>query len=242
MFSSHGKVSLVVILWLAVALFAASPSQGGGTITENFDNNQYNQNLWWVENMGAGVTSVVTNNSLQITLPASSGGTLYMGMMGGAFTLSGDFEMVVAFDLSLLPWPADNQAQITLGIDQGNDFSISRRSSSLNEGGEKYFTMIKGDYSELPASGTSGKLRMKRIGSTMEGAYWNGSNWVVVGSGTDPSFGAYFGVHLSLNRDTSFSGPIVKGAFDNISLIYDKIIYENNQGNPAGGILLLLMD
>ena len=109
MLSSHGKISLVVILWLAVALFAASPSQAGGTITENFDNNQYNQNLWLVASMGDGVTSVVTNNSLQITLPASVGGTLYMGLMAGAFTVtrrvaaSGDFEMVVDFDL--LDWP-----------------------------------------------------------------------------------------------------------------------------------------
>ena len=241
MFSSHGKISLVVILWLAVALFAASPSQAGGTITENFDNNQYNQNLWWVESMGDGVTSVVTNNSLQITLPASVGGTLYMGLMGGAFTLSGDFEMVVDFDL--LDWPSNNQAQIGLSINQANDFSIFRRSGSVNEGGEKYFTMIKNVYAEKrPVSGTSGKLRMKRTGNTMEGAYWDGADWIVVGSGTDPSLGADVSVHLSLNRDTPFSGPIVKGAFDNISLTYDKIIYENNQGNPAGAILLLLMD
>jgi hypothetical protein len=239
MFSSHSKISLVVILWLAVALFAASPSHGGGTITENFENNQYNQNLWWVESMGDGVTSAVANNSLQITLPASVGGTLYMGLMAGAFTLSGDFEMVVDFDL--LEWPSNNQAQIGLSINQANDFSIFRRSGSVNEGNEKYFTMIKDVYSELPASGTSGKLRMKRTGSSMEGAYWNGSDWVVVGSGTDPSFGAYFGVHMSLNRDTPFSGPIVKGAFDNISLTYDKIIYES-QGNPAGALLLFLMD
>ena len=109
------------------------------------------------------------------------------------------------------------------------------------EGGEKYFTMIKDVYSELPASGTSGKLRMKRTGSSMEGAYWNGSDWVVVGSGTDPSFGAYFGVHFSLNRDEPFQGPIVGSAIDNISLTYDKIIYESH-GNPAGAILYLLMD
>jgi hypothetical protein len=239
MFSSHGKISLVVILCLAVALFAASPSQGGGTITENFENNQYNQKLWWVESMGAGVTSAVANNSLQITLPASVGGTLYMGMMGGAFTLSGDFEMVVDFDL--LEWPDNNQAQIGLSLNQANDFSIFRRSGSVNEGGEKYFTMIKGVFSQLPASGSTGKLRMKRTGNRMEGAYLSGSDWIVVGSGNDPSLGADVAVHMSLNRDTSFLGPIVKGAFDNISLTYDKIIYES-QGNSAGAILLLLMD
>ena len=33
-----------------------------------------------------GSHPLVTNNSLQITLPASVGGTLYMGLMGGAFT------------------------------------------------------------------------------------------------------------------------------------------------------------
>lgn len=240
MFSSHGKISLVVILWLAVTLFAASPSQASGTITENFDNNQYNQRLWWTESMGDEVTSTVANNSLQITLPVSMGGTLYMGLMAGAFTLSGDFEMVV--DFNLLEWPSDNQAQIGLSINQANDFSIFRRSSSENEGGEKYFTMIKNVYTEKkPASGFTGKLRMRRIGNTMDGAYWDGSDWIVVGSGTDTSLGVDVNVHLSLNRDTSFSGPIVKGAFDNISLTYDKIIYEN-PGNPAGAILLFLMD
>ena len=134
--------------------------------------------------MGDGVTYTVANNSLQITLPASSGGTRYMGMMAGAFTLSGDFEMVVAFDLSQLPWPEYNEAQITLSINQANDFSISRRSGSVNEQGEKYFTTIMGDYSQQPASGLTGKLRMKRTGNTMEGAYLSGSDWIVVGSGT----------------------------------------------------------
>ena len=239
MFSSHGKISLVVILWLAVALFAASPSQGGGTITENFENNQYNQKLWWVETMGDGVTSTVASNSLQITLPVSVGGTLYMGLMAGAFTLSGDFEMVVDFDL--LEWPSNNQAQIGLSINQANDFSIFRRSGSVNEGGEKYFTIIKGVYTELPASDLTGKLKMKRTGNTMEGAYLSGSDWIVVGSGTDPSLGADVSVHMSLNRDMPFSGPIVKGAFDNISLTYDKITYEN-QGNPAAAIYYLLLD
>jgi hypothetical protein len=190
--------------------------------------------------MGDEVTSTVANNSLQITLPVSMGGTLYMGLMAGAFTLSGDFEMVV--DFNLLEWPSDNQAQIGLSINQANDFSIFRRSSSENEGGEKYFTMIKNVYTEKkPASGFTGKLRMRRIGNTMDGAYWDGSDWIVVGSGTDTSLGVDVNVHLSLNRDTSFSGPIVKGAFDNISLTYDKIIYEN-PGNPAGAILLFLMD
>ncbi len=214
----HGRKILVGMLFLAVTILTVSPSQGG-TITENFANNQYNANLWHPYTVGPGSSVSVTNNRLEITLPQSLGGVLYMGGGGSNFTLGGDFDGQVDFDLGPWPsiWPSNNEAQITLSINNASDFSINRRSRGLIEGGgEIYFTIIKGTMTEVPASGTSGKLRMKRTGNKMEGFYWDGANWVSVGSSTDASLGLATTFNLNLNRDLFFDGPIVSAAFDNI--------------------------
>ena len=70
------------------------------------------------------------------------------------------------------------------------------------------------------AAGTSGKLKMKRTGNTMEGFYWDGAEWQLVGSYTDPSLGWATSVGLSFDRDTPFSGPSVQAAFDKIQVTY----------------------
>jgi hypothetical protein len=211
----HGKKALAGLLLLAITILTVSPSQGG-TITENFDNNQYNQNLWHSYTVGQDSSVSVTNNRLEVTLPQSPGGILYMGGGGSNFTLGGDFDMQIDFDL--LIWPLNNEAQITLCINDAFDFSINRRSREKNAEGvnEIYFTMIKGQMTQVPASGTSGKLRMKRTGNKMEGFYWDGANWQLVGSSTDPTLGLATTVNLNLNRGIPFDGPIVSAAFDNI--------------------------
>jgi len=216
-------------------ILTVSPSRSG-TITENFDNNQYNTELWWIYSIGQDVTATVTNNRLEITLPASSGGTLYLGNMGSNFTLVGDFDMQV--DYTLLTWPANNASQVGLTISQANDFSIFRRSRGLDEGGggEIYFTMIKGVMTQVFAGGSSGKLRMTRVDNTMSGFYWDGAAWQLVGSSADSSLGSATTVHLGFDRDTAFSGPSVKIAFDNVQLTYTRFATYN----PA--ILQLLMN
>ncbi len=235
MFLSHRKMGIAGLLFLSVILLTVFPSQGG-IITENFDNNQYDINLWWIYSIGQDATATVTNNRLEITLPASSGGTLYLGNMGSNFALVGDFDMQA--DYTLLTWPANNASQVGLTISQANDFSIFRRSRGLDEGGggEIYFTMIKGVMTQVSAAGNSGKLRMTRTGNTMQGFYWNGASWQLVGSSADPSLGLRTTVHLDFDRDTSFSGPSVKAAFDNVQLTYERFATYN----PA--IIQLLMD
>lgn len=219
MFLSRGKLGLASLLLLAVLLLTVSPSQAG-VITLNFDNNEYNTNLWYKFEVGQGSSASVSNNRLEITLPQSSGGSPYMGMLGSEFTLVGDFDMQVDFDL--LTWPPYNAAQVMLAIDQAY-FSICRRSRGLGEGGlgEIYYTMFKGQWAHVSATGTSGKLSMTRTGNTMQGSYWDGAAWQLVGSYTDASLGFATGVNLNLSRDTIFSGPIVEAAFDNLQLTYD---------------------
>ena len=77
----YRKMGLAGMVLLAAAMLAGSSAQGG-TITENFDNNQYNIQWWDIGSEGSGTTSIVTGNRLEIGLPASAGGTLYMGGIG----------------------------------------------------------------------------------------------------------------------------------------------------------------
>ncbi len=211
----HGRKGLVGMLLLAVTILTVSLSQGG-TIIENFANNQFNHNLWNKYSFGTGSSSSVITNRLEVTLLGKFGGNLYMGGAGKQVYVRGDFDMQIDFEL--LTWPGNNEAQITLSNGNAFDFSINRRSSDCDPegGGEIYFTMIKGQMTQVSASGTSGKLRMKRTGNKMEGFYWDGANWQLVGSFTDPTLGFAATVNLNLNRDTPFDGPIVSAAFDNI--------------------------
>jgi uncharacterized repeat protein (TIGR01451 family) len=204
-------------MFLAIFLLSLSPAFGG-TIYEKFNNNTYNHDLFWLGIQGEGTTAVVANKRLEITLPASSGGSLYMGMLESNFSLAGDFDVQV--DFNLLTWPPYNEAQVGLSIAQAYNFSIFRRSRGLYAAGrdEVYYTMIMGHETYVPASGTSGKLRMTRTGNKMEGFYWDGEAWQSVGSYTDPYLGYPTTVNLNLDRDTYFSGPIVKAALDNYQI------------------------
>ena len=89
-----------------------------------------------------------------------------------------------------------------------------------------------GQETHVPASGSSGKLRMKRTGNKMEGFYWDGANWQLVGFYTFPTLGLATTVNLNLNRDIPFDGPIVSAAFDNILI--------HTPDSPASLQLLLL--
>jgi hypothetical protein len=57
---------------------------------------------------------------------------------------------------------------------------------------------------------------MKRTGNKMEGFYWDGANWQLVGSSTDPTLGLATTVNVNLNRGIPFKGPSVSAAIDNI--------------------------
>lgn len=233
MLKGRMNLGFIGLLLMMGVLVGVAPAQGG-TIIENFDNNQYNKQLWHKMIFGPGVSGSIANNQLVVTLPASSGGTMYLGGLASKPQLVGDFDMQVDFNLQV--WPANNGAQVGLTINQANDFSIFRRSKGLNEGGggEVYFTMIKGQMSQVPASGTSGKLRMVRIGDTMYGYYWDGANWQLVGSGSDPSLAAPTPVTFNINRDAPFSGPSVTASFDNVLITFSRFL----GGCPALGLLL----
>jgi len=241
--TSCGKQGFAGIMVLAAFLLWLSPAYGGGTITENFTNNQYNTDLWDLWNMGQGITAQVASNRLEVTV----GGNGYAGLSGVDFTLIGDFEMRV--DFTLINWPANNETQISMGtwnLSPSERFQVARGNHYWGTPNtELYFTLILGKWTGALVTGptTSGKLRMVRTGNTMQGYYWDGSNWQLIKSATDPSLGKRVGVTMGIGPyGNNYSGISAKAAFSNIRIDYTTLGPSFEQGNPNPGIMLLLLD
>lgn len=216
-------------LVLAIGLLLASPSQGG-TIQDNFNDNFLNPFLWEAEIMGTGPTVRETNGRMEITFPADSSGDLLMAGVSGFF-LAGDFDAQVDFDL--LEWPTANGFNVS--ISTGVQFSISRFSYNFWEG-EGYLVFSRGTLIHESASGASGKLRLKRTGTTMEAFYWQNNAWKSMGTYTADEFAGQTGI--SLNSDcgnpSRFTGALVKVGFDNFQVTNQYI------GNSLPFMMLLL--
>jgi hypothetical protein len=127
----------------------------------------------------------------------------------------------VQVDFDLLTWPVSSG--IKVGID--SDFPSSVHRASTSGPLEEYYIWINRRMLKIPTTDTSGKLRMTRKGNTFEGFYWQNNDWKSIGSFTDSTYGREIGINISANTGTpsSFSGQMVKVAFDNLR-ITNKII------------------
>jgi len=217
---------------LALLLMSFSPAYGG-TISETFTDNHYDTNLWVLSTMGQGTTATITNNELEVTV----GGSGY-GNFSGDFTLTGDFTMTV--DFTLINWPPDNGTQLSIGTYSGSSspFQVARcNTGGQNSGVEQYFTFILGQYTGtngITGPTHSGKLRMVRTGNTMVGSYYDGSNWIAIGSNTNSGLGGAVSVWLGIGPyGNNYSGTPAKAAFDNIQVQW------NTNPVPVPGALLL---
>ena len=236
------KVVLAGMFLLTALLLSLSPAYGG-TITENFTNNQYNTRLWNLGYQGTGTTATVANNRLEVSV----GGGGYAGFTGVGFTLIGDFTMTA--DYTLFNWPLINGTQLTIGTFNKSPaelFQVGR--CNTNSGPPNYlnlegfFTYILDIYTPAFTSGTSpGTLKMVLTGTTMTGYYWNGSIWTQIGSATtDASLGTPVSVILSIGPfANSYSGIPAQAAFSNIQITYNTL-GPSLFGSPGPGIMLLL--
>jgi hypothetical protein len=217
--SSSAKTILIA---LAVLLLGVLPCFGA-TITENFDNNQYNDDLFWLFNMGQGVTAQVVNERLEIGIPANVDGMGNFGVVDYLF--AGDFDLQV--DFSLLNWPAHNQTQVMLGAGAagGQEYLQVARANGMNDT-EIYFTLFKRQWTNdtAPAAGNSGKLRIKRTGNTAEAMFWDGAAWQTLGSYADPMVGKPSYIFMNFSRNAGGAdSPAIAGALDNIKITYNEL-------------------
>jgi hypothetical protein len=232
------------LVLLAVFLLSLSPAYGG-TITENFIDNQFNINLWGLWKALQGTTVQVDNNRLEVTVAGSG----YAGIAGYGFTLVGDFDMQV--DFTLLTWPPANKTQvyITATNKLSSLFQIGRGNIGPfgdNPSKELYFISDAFGISQtanVTGPDMSGTLRLVRTGNKMEGFYWNGSAWQSIGSATHANLGSKVMIFLGAGPYYDYySGISAKAAFSNIQISYTTLgrgFWQ--QGNPASGIMELLL-
>jgi hypothetical protein len=229
----------VGMIFLTVFLLCLSTAYGG-TISENFDNNSYNQEMFWTNTQGNGPSVAVADNRLEITIPGNSFSTdpyPFGGAISTIFQLVGDFDFQADF---LINWssPAGIQLGIGPAVRSGNFPAGVWLMSDPSYGSiPVYETWLNGDDLRADAPVTSGKLRLQRTGETVSTYYWN-NGWQLLGLRTDPLYGANCNINLyALSHN--FQGNTVQVAFDNIQIAYNKISFGGSP--PIIGLLQLLL-
>jgi len=242
----------LIILLLTIAtplaifsLFPIHTASASPLLTENFTNNKFNSTLWKIFQQGSGPTTAMANQRLEITIPANSTNDPTIGGFGAGLgslcSLSGDFDMQVAFQL--LVWPSQNGVRVGLGpsvdglASSSTPFAVERDSFSIGDSrpGEFYLThMIDGVNGLTSANDRGGYLRITRTGSIATGYYMNGSQWIQIHTGpvttSDTGFGFAAWSHNSL-----FSHQTEEVAFDNFTLNSGTLLCPTITLNPAFG-------
>jgi len=217
------KVAWLTILF-TLSLFSTAQAI---TISENFDNGQFNSQLFSLYIAGTGPSASVVTDHLEITLPASSvvNPSGHYGCYLEGPLLVGDYDAQV--DFNLLTWPTPNGGAGIIA----NNCEVSRRNFGV-EVYEAHFS--DGTEFRVDTADTIGKLRLKKTGTTIQAFYWTASGWVLFGSSTNPEFGQ--GTNLGV---AAFNFPYqlpqqdVKVAFDNLQITYGTITenFTDNQYN-----------
>lgn len=130
----------------------------------------------WVVNEVGGPTLTETSGKTRISLSAGSEGDPFYASLLSTLRLHGDFDLVVAFSLST--WSEDNGIRVGITTDSPSPLSVQRT------GGGIYLTHFEDGISAVPATGTSGALRLVRKGSVGSGYYRDSRRrWALIHQG-----------------------------------------------------------
>jgi hypothetical protein len=183
-------------------------------ITDNFDNNTRNVDLWSIIHDGTGGFLQWTNGRLEMSIAADGApapGESNIGAHVGAnCLLFGDFDAQV--DFQLLTWPVGDSVNVGINAFFTNG-SINRSTTTF---GDSYQSFIDPFFNSVPTQDQSGSLRLVRSGATMTSYYLNAGNWVQLASGPAQQTPAI--VALSFKSFGDFGHQAAKIAFDNFRL------------------------
>jgi hypothetical protein len=163
---------------------------------------------------------------------AQGGGVLRVDVTAGAqpdFNVSGqtrcaahgDFDARVHFDLAT--WPVQNGVWLSMLVG-GTGYNVYRVSWQFPES-EAYGTFLPPVGTSLPATGTSGTLRLTRRGDIFTGYYLAGRSWIPIISGTGPTGDQSLALGVfNLSAIATFPGQPIAVAFDNFHVLADRIV------------------
>jgi len=223
-------------------LLSISPLYAG-TIFQNFNNNSYSTNYFFLQTSQAlGAPSVaVTNNRLELTVPISPVELAAAGLGNlPNHRLVGDYDIQVDFDL--LTWPSPN------GLNAGivtQLYELTRMNNNDWPAQNAYSVFFwaeqvqgqPGVYHLVTPADNSGKLRLNRTGNTISGYYWHNNAWKPIASYTDSQYGAPIDFSIGGYVGNRSIGSTVNVVFDNLKVTNASFI-----GNSIPPFMNLLLD
>jgi hypothetical protein len=185
-------------------------------LTDDFNTNTRNVDLWSIIHDGTGGFVQWTNGRLEMTIaadgaPAPGSGSNIGAHVGANCLLGGDFDAQV--DYTLLTWPAGDSVNVgmTAFFTNGN---IDRTTNAF---GEFYNSFLDPVFASVPTLDQSGSLRLVRSGGTITSYYRSaGGDWVQLA--TAPAQQTTAIVALSFKSYNDFGHQTAKVAFDNFRL------------------------
>jgi hypothetical protein len=221
-------VSLLAVVAVLVATVAAPSLASGGVATPlSIDDNFTGTSIdyahvwdWWGTNQPDFVSF------------SQGRGTLNVDVSGGAqpdFNVSGQTRCLAhgnfdaRIDFNLAHWPPQNGVTVSLMVG-GTPFNVYRVSWQFEQS-EAYGTYLPPAGGTLPATGTSGTLRLTRFGDIFTGWYLAGRNWVPIASGVGPTDDVPLTIAVfNISGAATFAGLPVTVAFDNFHVRADQVI------------------
>lgn len=157
-------------------------------LADDFTNPAFSSRIWNLRGSGTGVDVAESNGQLQFSVapvvtydPSLNSVDQHYGT---DCDLTGNFDAEIEF--KLLEWPSDDGVLVSFGMyfpPPRKDFwSISRIGASGIRDSEGYLARFGGRDQWTSAAGTSGALRLRRVGGLVEGYYRNGRRWVQLDS------------------------------------------------------------
>jgi hypothetical protein len=218
----------VLSLAAAIATVAAfSASAGGGIVTPHRIDETFlgssidltNVWAWWGTNQPGLVTFGQGDGVLTVNVAA--GAQPDFNASGGTRCLAhGDFDAQV--DFNLVNWPARNGVWVSLMVG-GTAYNVYRVSWQFDPS-EAYGAYLPPAGTTLPASGTTGTLRLTRRGDILSAYYLSGRTWVPLVSNTGPTGDVPLTLGVfNISNAATFSGQPVTVSFDNFHVTADAI-------------------
>jgi hypothetical protein len=216
-------VPAVLVITVASPSLASAGVATPVSIDDNFTGTSIDYSnvwAWWGTNQPDFVSFSQGGGTLNVNISGGAQPDFNVGGQTRCFA-QGDFDARVGFNL--VDWPPQNGVTVSLMVG-GTPFNVFRVSWQFEQS-EAYGAYLPPVGANLPATGTSGTLRLTRVGDIFTGWYLSGRSWVPIISGVGPTDDVPLNLAVfNVSAGATFAGLPVSVAFDNFHVRADKVI------------------
>jgi hypothetical protein len=188
-------------------------------IEDRFSDQVIDSNVWWFNSSQPDQVALAEGDG-HVTVNVSGGAANdFNAGLSTKCKATGDFDARLSFTLPV--WPAfDGVGLLLMAGDTG--FNVYRASASW---GDSYGAFLPPAGNTIPATGSSGTLRLVREGSTMTAFYLSDHRWVAIASGPGPTFDVGINIAVfNISAATVFGGQPAIVEFNEFRLFADGIV------------------